>query len=161
MSAKTNPMAATVGFRRQRAGASLSKDHDTTPDHRRQERRPLYSPDGKVCAVLEGGVLKKAVEGSKHFLRQPRAIALDLGAVQAAEAEGVSLVVVTDRETSTVYRTTISELHQRGWEFNRGCGEQIALRVERWERDETRRQGKKQSPDLVSRPPAQLQPTLF
>jgi len=128
------PTAATVGLGRQQAGASLSGHDDSTAFRHRQDRRPLYSPEGKVCAVIVGGVLKKAVEGSKHFLRQPPAIALDLGAVQAAEADGVSLVVVIDRETSAVYQTTITELHERGFCLNRGFGEQIAMRLDRWQR---------------------------
>jgi hypothetical protein len=115
-------------------------------------RQPLYAPDGKVVAVIVGGALTKTVSGSIHFLRSPRAIALDLGAVQAAEAQGVSQIFISDRETSTVYRSTVTELYRHGWRFNRGWGEQIAMRLDRWQRDSD--QVKTTETQPPERPPA-------
>ena len=113
------------------------RDHSRMNRARRQDpdREPLFTQDGKVCAVIVGGALTKAIRGSVHMLRRPRAIALDVGAVEAAEARGISPVAVTDHETRTVYRTTITELYRHGWRFNRGWGTQIAMRLERWQRD--------------------------
>jgi len=97
-------------------------------------RQPVFDASGKVVAVIVAGSLTKTVSGSLHFLRSPRAIALDAGAAQAAEAQGVTQIAVTDRETGEVYRATIGELRQHGWQFNRGWGTQIAMRLERWQR---------------------------
>ena len=124
------------------------------------DRQPLYASDGKVVAVIVGGALTKTVSGSVHFLRNPCAIALDLGAVQAADAQGVSQIFVTDRETGTLYRSTITELYRHGWKFNRGWGWQIAMRLERWQRDGD--QVKTVEPPAGERPPvAALQLALL
>jgi hypothetical protein len=113
---------------------SLSGEH-LTPDGRGcQERRiPIYGPDGqRVVAVIVDGVLTKTVDASRHFLKHPPAIALDAHAIAEAEALGVSQIAVTDRESGRVYRSTIAELRAHGWEFDRGYGAQIAMRLTRW-----------------------------
>jgi hypothetical protein len=114
------------------AGAWVSARQSTSDPVGCQTRVPLLAADGKVCGVIVNGVLTKAVDGTRHFLKSPPAIALDAGAVAQAEAAGVEQIAVTDRETGKIYRATLSEFHRYGWRFNRGYGEQVAMRVARW-----------------------------
>ena len=93
---------------------------------------PLLAADGKVCGVIVSGVLTKAVDGSRHFLKNPPAIAFYAGAVAEAERLGVTQIAVTDRETGKIYRATLDELYRFGWRFDRGYGVQMAMRLTRW-----------------------------
>ena len=60
--------------------ASTDAKHTTGRGGCQAGRLPIYGPDGvRVVAVLVGGALTKQVDGSRHFLRSPPAIALDSG----------------------------------------------------------------------------------
>lgn len=99
-----------------------------------QTRQPLYTPDGKVAGVIVGGVLTKTISKA-HYLTNPPAIALDAGAVAQADAAHVTQIVITDRDSGKVYGASLSELYTHGWRFNRGWGEQYAMRLSRWHVD--------------------------
>jgi hypothetical protein len=115
-------------------GRQSNTGNCSTAASNRQIRLPLYGPDGAtVVAVITRGALTKQVDGSRHFLRVPPAIALDADAVATAEAQDIQAVIVTDRETGNVYSTTIAELRAHGWQLERSAyGKQIAMRLSRW-----------------------------
>jgi hypothetical protein len=125
-----------AGIRTMESGGgrlSLSDAQHSTDDRGRQARRlPITGPGGRVVAVIVDGVLTKTVDGSRHFLKNPPAIAIDAGAIAEAERLGVEQIAVTDRESGITYRATLAELYAHGWRFNRGYGAQIALRLTRW-----------------------------
>lgn len=97
------------------------------------KRNYIYS-GGKVVGRVENDTLHKTIRGSKHFLRKPPAIALDLAALDQAEQAGASRVEVVDVETGTRYRATIDHIREAGFQFDRGYGEQIGLELDGWVR---------------------------
>lgn len=92
---------------------------------------PIYV-NGRAIAKVKGDTLIKSIHGSRHMLRQPRAIAFDVDSLNQAEAAGAVLVNVTDQETGVIYRSTIAHIRDKGIRLNRGYGEQIALPLEGW-----------------------------
>lgn len=104
----------------------------TTPI--RAQRQPLFGANGKVCAwVTHDGALCKALDGSKHFLRQPAGIAFDRAILQQAQDLGAVRVWVKDRETGATYRATMETFLQHGMRLNRGFGDQLCLPFSFWQ----------------------------
>ena len=95
----------------------------------------IYNNKGQVIGCVVGNTLHKGVQGSKHFLHTPPAIALDAKAVQQAQDMGVDVVDVVDTETKILYSTTIDILWKRGIRINRGHSKQIALPFKWWTED--------------------------
>lgn len=94
----------------------------------------IYSGNGKVIGKVKGDTFTKSIRGSVHFLRRPPAIAFDVSTIDQAAEAGAVRVRVVDSETGTVYQTTIDHIREKGFTFNRGFGEQIALTLEGWTR---------------------------
>jgi hypothetical protein len=76
----------------------------------------------------------KTIRGSKHMLRTPRAIALDLGSIRNAQAAGATWAEVTDLESGATYRASLDVILRDGREFDRGYGRQIYLPLDQWNR---------------------------
>ena len=100
-----------------------------------RERAQVYRGDGRMIGGLVGNVFRKHVDASKHFLRQPPAIAFDLSTLADAKEQGAELVEVVDRESGKTYRATVARIWKRGFSVNRGAGAQIALALNEWNRD--------------------------
>lgn len=105
----------------------------TKPGGKRQTvpKTPIYAGQRVVGAVW-GDTFKKNIHGSKHLLKQPPAIAFDLGTLDQAERAGAKQARVTDLETGTVYQADICAVREHGFTFDRGFGRQIALTLDRW-----------------------------
>jgi len=86
----------------------------------------------KVVGHIEGDTFYKQVEASRHFLRRPPAIAFDVSTLDDAEKKGAKHVCVTDRETWKVYHARMDTVRDKGFAFNRGYGDQIALPLTEW-----------------------------
>ena len=82
----------------------------------------------KVVGHIEGDTFHKQVEGSRHFLRRPPAIAFDVSTLDDAEKKGAKHVCVTDKE----YHARMSTVRDKGFSMNRGYGNQIALPLTEW-----------------------------
>ncbi|NIM07405.1 MAG: hypothetical protein GTO55_11805 [Armatimonadetes bacterium] len=80
--------------------------------------------------------LSKRVKASRHFLRVPRAIAIDVAVLSWAEREGATLVHVEDWETGLVYEATLTTIQRKGLSLDRGFGEQVALPLAHWTRSD-------------------------
>lgn len=93
---------------------------------------PIFAAGKRVGSVIGKSFIKR-VNSSKHFLRQPPAIAFDLASLLQAEDAGAMLVEIFDKCTGKVYRTAISTIWTYGFEVNRGYGKQIALELPFWE----------------------------
>jgi hypothetical protein len=66
------------------------------------------------------------------MLRTPKAWAVDLADLAAAEACGLALVHVHDLENLRHYWATLATVRRRGFAFERGHGRQWALPLEHW-----------------------------
>ncbi len=87
----------------------------------------------KVVAEVRGDTLKKSIKGSAHILRYPPAIAFDISSLKQAQLVGAKYVRVIDKESGDVYFSTMENIWENGVEFNRGCGDQIYLTLDRWQ----------------------------
>lgn len=96
---------------------------------------PIYVGKVVVGHVL-GDTFFKVFRGSVHILRQPRALANQVSALDDAEREGAVFVQETDSETNRVYRAPIALIRKRGIRIDRGnFGPQLALLLGEWEID--------------------------
>lgn len=100
----------------------------------------------RVIGKVHGDWFYKRLDAKRHFLKKPPAIAFDVQSLDDAETAGAKFVEVTDVPTQKQYKTSIANIRTRGFRFNRGHGEQIALRLNYWnEKEKTK----------------EVQPTLF
>jgi hypothetical protein len=105
-------------------------NYSITPKTKRKSI-PILAMHRQVGAVKDG-VFHKRVYGSRHFLRKPPAIALDLESLARAEAAGAHSVEIDDHETGLIYRATFEVIRAHGLSIDRGFGEQIALPFRWW-----------------------------
>lgn len=75
---------------------------------------------------------RKAVRGSVHMLRVPKAWCFDFGDLTRAEAAGARLVLVHDLEGFREHWATITTIRARGFELDRKHGRQVGLGIEWW-----------------------------
>jgi hypothetical protein len=94
---------------------------------------PIYS-GARIVGSVKGGIFRKNVLGSRHFLRTPPGIAISLDALEQAERAGAIQIEVYDRETGTRYRTMVQHLRRAGFELDRGFGRQLALPLADWQK---------------------------
>lgn len=90
--------------------------------------------DGKVVGRVIAGVFIKRVDGSKHFLHTPPAIAFNVSSLKAAKANGAVYVHITDTGTDLTYVARIEKIEREGFKVERGYGDQIALPLNQWAR---------------------------
>ena len=99
-----------------------------------------YTAKSKAIKIYAGGRRVGIVRGDsflkcirrQHFLTTPPAIACDVVALSLAEEAGASRVDVLDIDSGTHYFSSIAQIWQAGFRFNRGFGEQIGLPLHRW-----------------------------
>lgn len=87
---------------------------------------------GKVVGRVKGETFYKTLH-SNHFLTQPPAIAFDVDSLEDARDAGASFVCVTNSDTGQVYRANLATILGRGFRFDRGHGQQVALRLSAWQ----------------------------
>ena len=88
--------------------------------------------DGRVVGTVSGRFFYKQVDSTKHFLRKPRAICLDVQSIKDAEEAGALFVKVTDKVTNATYQSSIKNIRENGFQINRRFGLQIALTFKHW-----------------------------
>ena len=87
---------------------------------------------GKVVGKVQGDRFIKYVKASKHQLRRPPAWALDFQSLADAEWLGARTVEIIDTEIDLTYTASTARVLDKGFRFNRGFGEQIALPLHLW-----------------------------
>ena len=105
------------------AGSNRLYTHDSTDKRRAQ---PRYG-------IVAGDVWLKTAHGSKHMLRAPKAWAMDVADLDAAERCAVRFVRIHDLESLRHYWATTHTVRARGFIFNRGHNHQIGLALEHWQ----------------------------
>jgi hypothetical protein len=86
-----------------------------------------------IVGNVRGDTFYKRVSASRHFLRKPHAIALDVQSLVDAEQAGAKKVAITDKESGNTYHASIKEIHQHSFIIERGYGKQYALTLNRWQ----------------------------
>lgn len=93
--------------------------------------------NGQVVAhLLDGTTLHKDIQGSKHLLRKPAAIAFDRNTIDVADAYGGQVITVFDKETGTTYWVEMHVFEEKAFLIDRGHGEQLALPMKYWQTKE-------------------------
>lgn len=92
---------------------------------------PIYCNGARIGHV-DGDTFHKEIQGSRHMLRTPRAIAFDLSTLRDAAHAGATSARVVDTETGTVYTATMKRIREYGGELNRGFGRQWFLTLNHW-----------------------------
>lgn len=101
-----------------------------------QSAIPVYLSGGqKPIGFVRGRTFCKSIQGSKHLLRRPPALAFDVSSLDAAERAGAVDVAVTDGETGRIYRASIADIRRYGFTLTRGHGYQVALPLDRYSVD--------------------------
>lgn len=104
-----------------------------------QQERPVHLLTGtgkhSGCTVQDG-VLYRRARGSQHMLRKPPAWCFETNILLEASRLGVSVVQVHDVETHTTYSASLQTLLQKGIRLNRGHGEQLAVPLSCWRRED-------------------------
>ncbi len=95
----------------------------------------LVYVNNNVVGVVNEDEFFKSVHGTRHFLHHPPAIAFDVSTLEDAELYGATIVHVYDKDTRTDYFAYISTIREKGFNINRGNGEQIALKMSYWSRN--------------------------
>jgi hypothetical protein len=96
--------------------------------------QPIYAA-GRIVGTVRGDTFFKSIQFSRHALRTPPALALDLGSLADAEHAGARYVEIRDTETGRVFKAAVGTIRARGWTIDRGYGRQIALGLGEWARD--------------------------
>ncbi|GIV18643.1 MAG: hypothetical protein KatS3mg023_0394 [Armatimonadota bacterium] len=97
----------------------------------------LRLADGRHSGcVVNGFRLVRRVRRSVHQLRQPPAWAFERNILEQAHEAGASLVEVHDVENGITYTAPLATLWQKGIRIQRGHGEQIALPLNLWHRED-------------------------
>jgi hypothetical protein len=110
------------------------EQHSTSRTRRQPGRRQTGAiyVGARVVGHVTGDTFHKTIMGSKHMLRQPKAIAFDASTLADAEAAGAAYCEVHDGESGHNYRTTIAHIRAKGFSLSRGFGVQIALVLAQW-----------------------------
>lgn len=90
---------------------------------------------GKVIGEIEGSMLTKYVAGSKHKLIKMNAWAIDKVLLNEYKDE-IKEVRVIDTEAKITYTVSVDILLDKGIRIDFGYGEQIALPLRYWEKEQ-------------------------
>ena len=95
---------------------------------------PIYRADGRaVVGRVEGDTFYKTARSTVHMLRQPRAWACDVDALDQARAAGATRVVILDQDRGRRYAADLATFDKHGVKVDRGHGAQLALPVAYWD----------------------------
>ncbi len=136
-----------AALREQGGGVGLEAAGNRPPVH--------YSTlAGPAHGQVRGDAWAKSVRASVHQLRTPRAWAVDLADLEAAERRGVAVVDVLDLEGLTHYWATPGTIRRHGFRLERGHGAQVALSLDHW-------RPTREAAEALEPAPAVLQLALF
>lgn len=86
--------------------------------------------NGRVIGEVRlDGVFQKRLKGSRHFLRDPRAVAFSVESLEDAKHAGAKVFEVIDVETATVYTIDLAIFERYSFPVNRGYEPQLACRL--------------------------------
>jgi hypothetical protein len=96
--------------------------------------RKTIKVGGRVIGEVANGVFTKTIQGSRHMLKNPPAIALAVEALEQAIALGATSIQITDAESGRIYSCTIEHFQQFSFKVQRGGFEpQLGMRLERFD----------------------------
>ena len=115
------------------ANSQLQRQYSKARATAQGQGPPIRAANGRVIGGVCGGVFRKRLYRSRHFLRVPRAICFDEQSLREAERRGAHRVEVEEMEESRLYRASIASIWRLGFPVRRGHGQQVGLGLEHWE----------------------------
>jgi hypothetical protein len=94
-----------------------------------------YFLDGNLVAWFNGNTLYKTIDGEKHLLRTPKAIAWAACIVDDAVERGCTKLEVFDRRSRVTYRSDVERFRKLAGSLIRGYEEQYFLVLSRWDQE--------------------------
>lgn len=82
---------------------------------------------GHLVGVVQGDTFSKRVHSTRHFLRKPPGISLNVDSIYAAVQAHAVHLLLHDEDTQTQFQTTLTHLLQTGENLNRRHGAQVFL----------------------------------
>lgn len=101
-------------------------------DNNRTKQSSKVFAGNRVVGEVKRGIFSKRIVASRHMLRTPRAIALDVDSLRQAKDYGAHTIRITDGETGRVYSADYEHFMRYSFELDRGHGLQRALMLDRW-----------------------------
>ena len=83
---------------------------------------------------VESNTFYKKIQGSKHLLKKPPAIAFDTVSIQIAVEYGADRIRVLDKETDFVYSCLMRDFELNQFSIDRGYGKQSAMVMGKWKK---------------------------
>ncbi len=131
----TKPLVTSKGHpnRQETFAGPTCQLQSSTQNSRRQalEGISLKLRSGQIGGVIFGDVLRKTIQ-TRHLLRKPPAIAIDVEVLATAEQRGVLHCEVQDTESGVTYDAPLADFWTFGFLLDRGFGKQQALPLQRW-----------------------------
>jgi hypothetical protein len=87
----------------------------------------IFATNGRGVGRVVGDTFKKRFKFSTGALHHPPALAFDMDSLKQAELAGAISIEVVDKETGRTFEAPLSLVWSKGFELNRGFGEQRAL----------------------------------
>lgn len=88
----------------------------------------------KIIGYVENETFYKTIRGSRHLLRNPRAICFDIATLIQARAIGAKFIQVYDKETRFTYHASMDDLFgSNSFPVNYGFNPQRGLALKYWE----------------------------
>lgn len=81
---------------------------------------------GRVIGFVAAGVFRRTLR-AEHYLRRPRAIAVDVDVLTQLDRLGVDVLEFTNAETGEVHATSLTRFLERSFPIDRGAGRQRAM----------------------------------
>lgn len=98
-----------------------------------QEHKKVLKVGNRVIGYFEGNRFIKSVVGSRHKLKFPPAYCLSAEVFEQIKAD-ISEIIVRDRESGLIYRSSVDNFTEHCFEIQRGSFErQLALTLNHWE----------------------------
>jgi hypothetical protein len=125
------------------ARLDLCSIHSTSIFQRKGvEMEVVRRTDGKVIGTIDDGrTFRKNVDSSKHFLKTPSAICIDVDIWEQIEPK-TDFVEIYTTDTQTIYFLSTQEFNDAKFKIDRGHGAQYAVLSKVWRtRNNLRTQG--------------------
>ena len=94
---------------------------------------PVRGHNNKIIGQSNGHTFKKNIQGSKHILRKPLAIAIDASTYEEQIAPTHRSIEVFDSESQKTYISSIVNFNKHKGILDRGHGKQYFLTLNHWQ----------------------------
>jgi hypothetical protein len=93
--------------------------------------------NGKIIGKTEDKTFRKSVKASKHLYRQFNGYSIALSVLEELKGKGIENIEIFDKESKTLYRTTVETYFSKGHEiWIKGFEPQLCLSLVHFNQEE-------------------------